>query len=266
MAINRYPEGVASRELSGAIRYLSWVRTTPDEDQVREMVNRMIDDSPNLDALTWTRVELFILMFVVEDYPTTPMSEACRLNDYETVAKLIEKGASVNHVRGDVRTPIFETSNDDIKILLIENGADPDASFFRACFKTIVDDEKAYASGEAIRKMEGCLRVLKVHIEYGADVYAETKDGNNAILLVAWAHNIICLEYLLENYTFDINQQNNLGETSLIAACLRDYGGEEVVKLLLAQGADKTIKDKAGKTAYDHAVENGNISCAELLK
>ena len=40
----------------------------------------------------------------------------------------------------------------------------------------------------------------------------------------------------------------------------------ENVKLLVESGADKTIQDNAGKTAYDYAVENGFSDLAELLK
>lgn len=43
----------------------------------------------------------------------------------------------------------------------------------------------------------------------------------------------------------DINFQNNDG---LTAAC---FGRPEVVKLLLAKGADKNIKNKYNLTAYD---------------
>jgi len=38
------------------------------------------------------------------------------------------------------------------------------------------------------------------------------------------------------------------------------------LKFLLENGADKSIKDNDGKTAYDYAVENGNTELAELLK
>ena len=40
----------------------------------------------------------------------------------------------------------------------------------------------------------------------------------------------------------------------------------DIINLLLEHGADKSIKDSNGKTAYDYAIENGNIEFAKLLK
>lgn len=39
-----------------------------------------------------------------------------------------------------------------------------------------------------------------------------------------------------------------------------------LIELLLTHGADKTYIDECGKSAYDYAVENGNIEFQELLK
>ena len=41
---------------------------------------------------------------------------------------------------------------------------------------------------------------------------------------------------------------------------------EAIIKLLLDYGADKTYVDECGKTAYDYAVDNGNLVFQELLK
>jgi len=43
-------------------------------------------------------------------------------------------------------------------------------------------------------------------------------------------------------------------------------GSTEAVLLLLKLGADKTIIDSNGNTAYDDAVENGHFELAELLR
>lgn len=40
---------------------------------------------------------------------------------------------------------------------------------------------------------------------------------------------------------------------------------EAIIELLLEYGADKTYVDECGKTAYDYAVENGNLEFQELL-
>ena len=54
------------------------------------------------------------------------------------------------------------------------------------------------------------------------------------------------------------------GETALILAAWRST--ENIVKLLLYNGADKTIKDKKGKTALDYAKKKFNENIIELLE
>ena len=49
----------------------------------------------------------------------------------------------------------------------------------------------------------------------------------------------------------DINKQGNYGSTPLMFAAM--FGKIEVVRELLKQGAKKELKNKDGKTAYDHA-------------
>jgi ankyrin repeat protein len=43
-------------------------------------------------------------------------------------------------------------------------------------------------------------------------------------------------------------------------------GHEDVVRALLDAGADKSLKDYAGKTAAEHAAEKGNQAIVTLLQ
>lgn len=74
------------------------------------------------------------------------------------------------------------------------------------------------------------------------------------------------IQYLVESGVYDIDAVcGSEGETALICAAKRD-NGISAIKVLLDHGADKTIKDDNGKTAYDYAVENGNTELAEVPK
>ena len=55
-----------------------------------------------------------------------------------------------------------------------------------------------------------------------------------------------------------INEQDKLGNTALHYAVLREAGHaiDDMCKLLLAKGADTSIKNNEGKTAKDLAVAN----------
>lgn len=61
----------------------------------------------------------------------------------------------------------------------------------------------------------------------------------------------------------NINSQNELGNTLLHKATNR--GDIQAVARLLQMGADVSIKNNAGKTAIDWAVEDGEDEILELL-
>ena len=61
---------------------------------------------------------------------------------------------------------------------------------------------------------------------------------------------------------------NNLGWTALLEAVILGDGGEahtEIVRLLLAAGADRSIADRDGVTALEHARERGYDAMVALL-
>ena len=62
----------------------------------------------------------------------------------------------------------------------------------------------------------------------------------------------------------DLNHPNNDGWTPLMAASA--CGKPEVVRVLLAAGADKDLRTNDGKTALDEAIRRNQDACAALLR
>ena len=62
----------------------------------------------------------------------------------------------------------------------------------------------------------------------------------------------------------DLNHPDNLGLTPLMAASLN--GKPEVVRVLLAAGADKDLRNDDGETALDLAIDQNKDACAALLR
>ncbi len=62
----------------------------------------------------------------------------------------------------------------------------------------------------------------------------------------------------------DINAANHAGQTALMMAAL--FGRTDVVKLLVAHGADPTRKDLSGNTAAGLARQQGNAEMAALIE
>ncbi len=61
---------------------------------------------------------------------------------------------------------------------------------------------------------------------------------------------------LLERTAVDVDHVNDLGWTALLEAVLLGEGGAahiEIVRLLLAAGADPTLADRDGVTPLEHA-------------
>ena len=62
----------------------------------------------------------------------------------------------------------------------------------------------------------------------------------------------------------DINVKNSNGETALMAASSR--GNADVVKLLLDKGADINVKNSKGKTALAIAKDKGKTEIVAMLE
>lgn len=93
-------------------------------------------------------------------------------------------------------------------------------------------------------------------IESGADIHIRAKNENkNTPLQAAIANKKSELVAFLIEKGSDVNVIQSGGWTGLHEAAL--LGSEEIVMLLLENGANKMIKKNDGKTAYDIALEKG---------
>ncbi|MBK5931131.1 ankyrin repeat domain-containing protein [Halochromatium salexigens] len=98
----------------------------------------------------------------------------------------------------------------------------------------------------------------------GAEVDAVDQGGYTALLLAASNNHTKVMEQLLAQGAMIDAQEQTQGYTPLIWAAHR--GHREAVELLLAQGADATLPDFDGKTAADHAREQGHAGILALLR
>ena len=67
----------------------------------------------------------------------------------------------------------------------------------------------------------------------------------------------------------DVNHVNDPGWTALLEAVVYGDGSaryQEIVRVLLAAGADPGIEDADGRTALDHAVRRGHREVARILE
>ncbi len=89
---------------------------------------------------------------------------------------------------------------------------------------------------------------LALALERGASVDATNSRGRTALMCAV--DNVPCLELLLKKGA-RLDVQDDLGRTALIYAAM--YSEKKSVKLLLAAGANRGLRDSDGKSAADHA-------------
>jgi ankyrin repeat protein len=105
---------------------------------------------------------------------------------------------------------------------------------------------------------------LETLLEAGADPCAVDNKGSNAFMGVAFKGHQQIAKWLLENTQCDVNHQNYAGQTSLMMASL--FGREDMIKLLLEQGADRHLKDKQGNTSVKLAQTQGLSRVVEIIQ
>lgn len=120
-------------------------------------------------------------------------------------------------------------------------------------------------------------------IQRGANPNAEDKDGKTVLMHAVLNNNVGSVKFLL-NHGASVNALDKQGDTPLIDAVEKpskrliqsDLIGNspkdfaiyrhQMIKLLLAHGANRYAKNKKGETALSTAVKNGFIKSAKLLK
>ncbi len=114
----------------------------------------------------------------------------------------------------------------------------------------------------------GDTQSVRALLAYRANVNAANNDGNTAMIYAARYNHpetvLALLAPLTMQYRADVNMQNNKGETALYWAAMKGYA--PVVKILLANDADRNLKTKSGQTALDVAKKYKRDEVITLLQ
>lgn len=96
-----------------------------------------------------------------------------------------------------------------------------------------------------------CEEIVKLLISKKADVNAKTRQGRSVLMRAAYHGYYPTVSRLLIQAGAKVNDTDNQGNTALVFAAQQAY--PDTVRLLLESGADKTLKNKAGKDALAFA-------------
>ena len=104
---------------------------------------------------------------------------------------------------------------------------------------------------------------VKLLVEQGANINAQTGSGDTAVILAGWvSKNLQLVRYLVEQGA-DVNIPNENGDTPLIDAAY--LGTNDIFEYLLNNGADADIANNSGDTAMTMAIKKQNTKAMQLL-
>ncbi len=212
-------------------------------------------------ALHWAagdaaKVKLLLLNGANVDAKTvegrTPLFAVATMADGAAAMRhLLEAGADVNAVTLAGTTPLFPAVNAGAGMtkLLLDKGADPN---------------RATPAGVTPILFTRDAAVVALLLAKGADVRARSKVGETALMDVAARGDLAAAKLLLERGA-DVNAVDHRGYTALVLAAHFDGDAVELVRLLLARGADPHAIAE-GETALSLAAKRGETEVTRILR
>jgi ankyrin repeat protein len=176
--------------------------------------------------------------------------------DAETVKSLLKKGVYIHTQDREGRCALVAAAyknNMEIVDLLIAAGADVNMK------------DNTLQSAYLISTSDGYTELLKKTLKAGADVHCTDSFNGTGLIRAADRGHVEVIQELLKT-KIRVNHVNRLGWTALLEAIILGDGGKrhtEVVRLLVAAGADVNLPDKDGTAPLAHA-KNKNF--AEIIK
>jgi ankyrin repeat protein len=177
----------------------------------------------------------------------TALMVACERGKTGLVKQLLDRKADPNVTGADgITALILAAQNDqpDIVKILLQNRADPDK-----------EDNHGWTalSTAAYRGSARCVQIL-------AD--RSKTDLSRALLFATLSEHKDVIKILLD-YGAEVDSRSGDGRTPLILAASK--GNKEIVNMLLQAGADPSLTDQSGATAESTAAAKGFREIAELL-
>ena len=150
-----------------------------------------------------------------------------------------------------VRQAIVYSAEDDAIDLIRESGVN------------IPDGEARTPLIHATR--EGKHGIIEWLLAHGADIDHQDRNGWSALHVAVQTGNLDTVELLLRHGA-SVSLLDVYGNAPLWRAVFDANGSYELVRVLLSHKADAHVKNKAGRSPVDFAVEVGDDSLVTILK
>ncbi len=191
--------------------------------------------------------------------PDAALLRAAERGDADAVAVALRAGADIEARDAHRRTALLLASTFDrveVARLLVAMGADPDA----------LDDR--HDTPWLVTGVTGSVAMLEALLPAHPDLTIKNRYGGLSPIPAGERGHV---DYIRRVVTtgVDIDHVNDLGWTAMLEAIILGDGSDdyvEIVRILLAAGADRSIADKDGVTPLQHAERRGYDEIAALLR
>ncbi|MDB6063834.1 MAG: Ankyrin repeat-like protein [Pedosphaera sp.] len=160
---------------------------------------------------------------------------------------------------------------DEIAKLLLENHADPNATFE----ETRREDQGGIPGAGKVITVTGMtplmltvryrsMEIAQILLEHGADANLKNSEGQTALLGAVQQNDEKMVQLLLE-HAADANAADKKGNTSLNWEISHSEPQLQIAELLLAHGADANARDESGKSPLHWAIKYDKKAFVESL-
>ena len=184
--------------------------------------------------------------------------QAAADGDADRVAVALRAGADLDTRDRHRRTALLLAATRDhvdVAKVLVAMGADPDA----------LDDR--HDTPWLVTGVTGSVPMLEALLPADPDLSIENRYGGLSVIPAGERGHVDYVRRVVQT-DIDVNHVNRLGWTALLETVILGDGGrahQEIVRILLAAGADRSIADGDGVTALEHARARGYDEIARIL-
>ncbi|WP_229674883.1 ankyrin repeat domain-containing protein [Terrabacter tumescens] len=191
--------------------------------------------------------------------PDAALLAAAARGDADAVALALRAGADIEARDGKERTALLLAATGDhvdAARLLVAMGADPDA----------LDDR--HDTPWLVTGVTGSVAMLEALLPARPDATIRNRYGGVSVIPASERGHVDYVRRVVQT-GIDVNHVNDLGWTALLEAVILGDGGDrhqQIVRILLGAGADRTIADRDGVTPLEHARRKGYVAITGILE
>lgn len=179
--------------------------------------------------------------------------------DEKAVATLLKKGIAFDSRNAQGETALLiavQQGRTRIAELLIARGADINAQAQNRDTPWLLAGARGHTA------------ILAAMLPKGPDYRLRNRFGGSALIPACHYGHVETVRFLTSKSKIDVDHVNDLGWTCLLEAILLGDGGpahQEIVRIVLAAGANPNLADRDGVTALAHARKRGQGAISSLM-